>query len=166
MADVTFQGEPMTLVGALPGVGDDAPTFQLSASPVDAITFDKAPERPLLLTTAPSVDTPVCASQLKNFDGRIGDGDFDLWFVTRDTPFALDRFCGEHDISTAHTLSDFKYRALGEAFGLEIGEMGLLARSVFVIDTDGTVAYRELVTEIADEPDYDAALKAVSELST
>lgn len=168
MADITFQGDPVTLTSNPPEVGDDAPSFQVHETPVDPVSFDGSPDRPLLLTTAPSVDTPVCASQLRSFDQRLAEaGDdlsFDLWFVSRDLPFALDRFCGNHDIQLARTLSDFKERTLGEAFGLEIRELGLLARTAFVIDTDGQITYREIVSEIADEPDYEEAIRAASDL--
>lgn len=168
MADVTFQGDSVTLSGTPPRVGDSAPSFQVHETPVDPVSFDPPLDQPLLLTTAPSVDTPVCASQLRSFETRLADaGDdlsFDLWFVSRDLPFALDRFCGDNDIELARPFSDFKNEILGEAFGLEIRELGLLARAVFAIDTDGNVAYREVVSEIADEPDYEAAIRAISEL--
>lgn len=169
MTDVTFQGDPLHLSGTPPQVGDTAPEFQLHETPVDAVEFNSSPDRPLLLTTAPSVDTPVCASQLQTFDRRLGevgdDPSFDLWFVTRDLPFALDRFADEHDVNRVTTLSDFKERRLGDAFGLEIQELGLLARTVYVIDTDGEIVYREIVSEVADEPNYDGAIGAANEIA-
>ena len=167
MADLTFQGDPVTLTGTPPEVGETVSSFRLHQSPGEPMAFEPPLQRPLLLTTAPSVDTPVCANQLRAFDNRLEnpgeDRSFDLWFVTRDLPFALDRFRNEHDITAARTLSDFKDRALGESLGLEVEEMGLLARTVFVIDTDGTVTYRQLVSELADEPDYEPAIQALAD---
>lgn len=169
MTEITFQGDPLTLSGSPPNVGDEAPSFTVHEAPGEPVKFAPPLQRPVVLTTAPSVDTPVCASQLRSFDERLESGaenrQFDLWFVSRDLPFALDRFGDEHDIELARTLSDYNDRALGEAFGLEVRELGLLARAVFTIDTDGRVTYRELVGEIADQPDYEAAIRAVAELT-
>ena len=167
MSTVTFQGDPVTLTGKPPAVGASLPAFRVNKNPVESVSVSFPRERPLVVTTAPSVDTPICAAQLRTFDDRLretgDDRPFDFWFVTRDLPFALDRFADEFDIEAIETLSDFKERSLGEALGLEIKELGLLARTVFVIDPDGTVSYREIVSEIGDEPDYDAVFDAIAE---
>ncbi|TXD35063.1 thiol peroxidase [Lujinxingia vulgaris] len=166
MTKITFKGNPVTLSGTPPSVGESAPEFHVHKNPGEAIALSNAAGKRVLLTTAPSVDTGICAAQLRTFEARLAeagdDADFELWFVTRDLPFALDRFAEQAGISHVKTLSDYKDRTLGEAFGLVIDELGLLARTVFVIDKDGTVLYRELVPEIATEPDYDDAWAIVT----
>ncbi|WP_199589701.1 thiol peroxidase [Lujinxingia litoralis] len=166
MTTITFKNSPVTLSGAPPTVGEKAPNFHVHKNPVQTLALNEAAGKRVLLTTAPSVDTGVCAAQLRAFEARLAeagdDADFELWFVTRDLPFALERFAKQSGISHVKTLSDYKDRDLGQAFGLVVEELGLLARTVFVIDKDGTVIYREIVPEIATEPDYDDAWAIVT----
>jgi thioredoxin-dependent peroxiredoxin len=159
---VRFQKQDLPLSGTPPVPGERPPSVLLSKSPMETVELAFPRDRPLLLTTAPSVDTPVCANQLQLFDQKLRDSgaDLDLWFVTRDLPFALQRFVQNQSLESVQTFSDFKHRHLGDRFGLEIPSMGLLARTVFVFQRDGEVIYREIVSEISALPDLDAAWSA------
>jgi thiol peroxidase len=160
---VTLKGNPVTLVGSEVNVGDKAPDVTVRTGLADTRKLSDASDKVVVLSLAPSVDTGVCATQLRTFNERATDlgDDVEIWFVTRDVIFALDRFCGGEDIENVHAYSDSVEREVGEKFGVTMKEFGLLARSVFVIGKDGKVAYKEIVPEMTDEPDYDAALEAV-----
>lgn len=161
---VRFQDQELSLSSTPPTVGDKAPAVRLSNNPMELLHLSFPRNKRLILTTAPSVDTPVCANQLRLFDEKLqsSDADLEIFFVTRDLPFALNRFVEEQQLKRVTALSDFKEREMGEHFGLEITAMGLLARTVFVIDTDGTIIYREIVSEISALPDLDAAWTAAT----
>lgn len=159
----TFKGNPLTLVGAEIKVGDRAPHFKLvgnDLSDVESATFHG---KVRVLSVAPSLDTPVCATQTRTFNKAAVDlsDDVAIMSVSLDLPFALSRFCGAEGIERVLTASDYKYRSFGEAYGVYIRELGLLARAVFVIDRDDKVVHAEYVREVTSEPDYAAALEAV-----
>lgn len=158
----TFKGSPVTLVGTEVRVGQLAPDATLNRTLLETVKVSDARGSVLVLTTAPSVDTSVCGTQLRTFDRRAAElPDVRVWYITRDLPFALGRFCGAEGIQAVTTLSDFKERELGAHYGLHIQELGLLARATFVIDRAGRVVFREIVPEVAQEPNYDAAFLAV-----
>jgi len=117
----------------------------------------------VVLMSIPSIDTPVCAIETKRFNQEAASlsGDVVIVGVSRDLPFALKRWCGAEGVSRVVALSDYKYRSFGKEFGVELPDLGLLARAVFVLDKAGKVAHVDYVTEVAEEPDYAAALKAV-----
>jgi thiol peroxidase len=166
-AQVTFKGNPLTLSGAVPDVGDQAPDFKVQKTLMEPITLAQLRGRRVLLTAAPSVDTGVCAAQLRKFNesaAALGD-DVTLLYVTKDLPFALARFCAAEGIQQVVTASDYKTGDFGARYGLLMVELGLLARSVFVIDRAGVITYREVVGEMTHEPNYDAALAALSALT-
>ena len=155
-------GKPVHTVGELPAVGSPAPAFTLAG--VDLSTVDSAQFRgkPLLLNIFPSIDTPVCATSVREFNERAAATGLTVLCVSKDLPFAMGRFCGAEGIDNVSSASAFR-DSFGEAYGLTMtdGSMrGLLARAVVVIGADGNVAYTQLVGEVADEPDYDAALSA------
>jgi len=159
---VTFKGNPITLVGTAPTVGAKAPAFVLNKSLMETVSLSDFSSKVLILTAAPSVDTGICALQLRAFNERaaeLGD-DVAILYVTLDLPFALGRFCGAEGIERVVTASDYKSRAFAADYGLMMKELGLLARSTFVIDREGVVRYAEIVGEMTHEPDYDAALAA------
>lgn len=160
---VTFKGEPMTLVGAEVRVGDRAPDFRVVGNDLADIECDSLQGKVRVLSVAPSIDTPVCAMQTRTFNKEAAglSEDVVILSVSLDLPFALKRFCGAEGIERVITASDYKYRTFGEAYGALIRELGLLARAVFVIDREGRVAHAEYVSEVTNEPDYTAALKAV-----
>ena len=164
MAQITMRGNPINTVGELPAVGSPAPGFTLTGPDIGAVTNEQFSGKAVLLNIFPSVDTPVCATSVRTFNVRAADGGGSVLCVSNDLPFAQKRFCGAEDIENVATASAFRDR-FGEKYGVTIDDgpfAGLLARAVVVIGPDGNVAYTELVPEIAQEPDYDAALAALN----
>ena len=162
MAQITLGGKPVNTIGNLPAVGSPAPAFTLTGADLGALSSEQFRGKPVLLNLVPSVDTGVCATSVRTFNERAAGSGLTVVCVSKDLPFALSRFCGAEGIENVTTASAFR-DSFGEDYGLTItdGPMtGLLGRAVVVIDADGTVAYTELVPEIASEPDYDAALAA------
>lgn len=162
MAEITLRGTPVHTVGDLPQVGTPAPAFALTGTDLGAVSIEQYRGKPLLLNIFPSVDTPVCAASVRKFNEQAAARGLSVVCVSKDLPFALGRFCGAEGIENVVSASAFR-DSFGEDYGITIvdGPMaGLLGRAVVVIDADGTVAYTELVPEIAAEPDYDAALAA------
>ena len=162
MAEITLGGKPVHTVGELPAVGTPAPAFALTGVDLAPVASGQFHGKPLLLNIFPSVDTPVCAASVLMFNQRAADAGLTVVCVSKDLPFALSRFCGAEGIESVTSASAFRDK-FGEDYGVTIvdGPMaGLLARAVVVVGADGTVAYTELVPEIASEPDYDAALAA------
>jgi thiol peroxidase len=160
---VRFKRQPVTLVGTEVKVGSEAPDFTAHQSLTDTRRLSEARGQVVVLTAAPSVDTQVCAAQLRAFNTQAASlgPDVQVWYITRDLPFALSRFCSAEGIERVVPLSDAKEREFGERYGVAIKELGLLARSTFVVDRQGKVVYREIVPELTQEPNYDAALLAV-----
>ena len=162
MAQITLGGKPVNTIGNLPAVGSPAPAFTLTGADLGAVSSEQFRGKPVLLNIFPSVDTGVCATSVRTFNERAAGSGLAVVCVSKDLPFALSRFCGAEGIENVTTASAFR-DSFGEDYGLTItdGPMtGLLGRAVVVIGADGTVAYTELVPEIASEPDYDAALAA------
>lgn len=159
----TFQGNPLTLVGPALKVGSEAPHFTLTANDLSDLRCETYHGKILVLSVVPSLDTPVCATQTRTFNQRATQlaQDVAVLTVSMDLPFAQKRFCGAEGIERVVTASDYKHRAFGEAFGVLIKELGLLARAVFVLDRQGRVVHAEYVPEVTHEPNYDAALAAV-----
>jgi thiol peroxidase len=162
MAEITLRGNPIHTVGELPAVGTPAPAFTLTGATLAPVSSDQFSGKPLLLNIFPSVDTPVCAASVRKFNEQAAARGLSVLCVSKDLPFALSRFCGAEGIENVTSASAFR-DSFGEDYGITItdGPMaGLLGRAVVVVGADGTVAYTELVGEIAEEPDYDAALAA------
>jgi thioredoxin-dependent peroxiredoxin len=164
MAQITMRGNPINTVGDLPAVGSPAPSFTLTGSDLSPVSSEQFQGKPVLLNIFPSVDTPVCATSVRTFNERAAATGLSVLCVSEDLPFAQARFCGAEGIENVETASAFR-DSFGQDYGLTIADgpfAGLLARAVVVIGTDGNVAYSELVPEIANEPNYDAALDALS----
>lgn len=163
---VTFKGNPITLVGDAVGVGDQAPDVTLTKAPFTPFKMSEhAAGRVVVLSVTPSVDTGVCNKQVHAFQERVASlPNVAIWNVSMDLPFALNRFCGAEGISGVETLSDYKNREFGSKYGVYMKELGLLARSVFVVDGGGVVRYVEIVPEMTTEPDYDGVLEALKGL--
>lgn len=162
MAQITLRGTPINTVGDLPAVGSPAPAFSLTGSDLGTVNKDQFSGKPLVLNIFPSIDTPVCANSVRKFNEQASARGLTVVCVSKDLPFALSRFCGAEGIENVSSASAFR-DSFGEDYGVTIvdGPMaGLLARAVVVVGADGKVAYTELVPEIAQEPDYDAALAA------
>jgi thioredoxin-dependent peroxiredoxin len=164
MAQITLKGNPINTVGELPAVGAPAPSFTLTGTDLGTVSSDQFSDKPVLLNIFPSVDTPVCATSVRTFNERAAASGVAVLCVSNDLPFAQKRFCGAEGIENVTTASGFR-DSFGKDYGITIADgpmAGLLGRAVVVIGADGNVAYSELVPEIAQEPDYDAALAALS----
>jgi thiol peroxidase len=164
MATTALKGTPIKTVGELPEVGSPAPDFTLTGPDLGDISSADLPGR-LVLNIFPSVDTGVCAASVRRFNQlAAGLDDTTVLCVSQDLPFAQKRFCGAEGLDNVRVGSTFR-SDFGDRLGVTQvdGPMkGLLARAVVVIDADGTVSHTELVPDISQEPDYDAAVAAVS----
>lgn len=164
MAEITLRGNPIHTVGDLPAVGAPAPAFTLTGGDLSDITLGDFVGQQLVLNIFPSVDTGVCATSVRTFNQKAGGREgVTVLNVSADLPFAQARFCGAEGIDGVKNGSAFR-SDFGTAYGVTItdGPMrGLLSRAVVVIDAEGNVAYTEQVPEIAQEPNYDAALAAL-----
>ena len=160
---VTVQGNPLTLLGKAPNVGDEAPGFRVVDGEFNEVKLSDFRGNAVLVSAVPSLDTGVCALQTKRFNEeaeKLPAGVVVLT-ISQDLPFAQTRFCGAEKIERIKVLSDHVWREFGERYGVLIKENALLARSIWVISPDGKVVYREIVRELTDHPDYDTALHAV-----
>ncbi|MBU9765167.1 thiol peroxidase [Mycobacterium sp. TNTM28] len=163
MAQITLRGNSINTVGDLPAVGSSAPSFSLTGTDLGAVTSDQFQGKAVLLNIFPSIDTPVCATSVRTFNERAAGSGATVLCVSKDLPFAQKRFCGADGIENVTAASAFR-GSFGEDYGIALADgpmAGLLGRAVVVIGADGNVAYTELVPEIAQEPDYDAALAAL-----
>lgn len=167
-AAITFKGTPMTLLGDELKVGQQAPDFTIHyfEGGLKTWTLADLKGKPTLISVVPSLDTGVCQIQTKRFNQEIGalEGKINALTVSRDLPFAMNRFCGAEDIKGLKTGSDYQSGAFGNSWGLMIDELKLLARAVYVLDASGKVVYGEIVPEVTQEPNYFGALSAVKAL--
>lgn len=166
---VIFKGNPMTLVGEEVKSGQAAPEFVMHAfedGQMKRLTPSDLKGKPSILSVVPSLDRPVCQKQTKRFNEEVGAlGDkVNAWTVSLDLPFAMNRFCGAENIKSIRSVSDYQDRSFGKNWGMLIDELKILARGTFVLDKDGKVVYAETVKEVGQEPNYDAALKALKGL--
>ena len=165
MAEITYKGTPVRTVGELPAVGSKAPDFELVGADLSPISLSDFAGGNLVLNIFHSLDTGTCALSVRAFNERAaGLEGTAVLCVSKDLPFALKRFCGAEGIENVGVASDFR-SDFGGAYGVTYSDgplRGLLARSVVVIDGEGTVVYTEQVAETRNEPDYDAALAAIS----
>lgn len=164
MAEVTLGGNSVHTSGDLPEVGSAAPSFTLTRSDLGDVSASDFDGKNVVLNIFPSVDTPTCASSVRTFNERAaGLDNTAVVCVSADLPFAQGRFCGAEGIENVSTGSSFR-SSFGDDFGVNLTDgplAGVLARAVVVVGADGTVKHTELVSEIANEPDYDAALGAL-----
>lgn len=165
MAKITLQGNPIETVGNLPKVGTKAPDFTLVGTDLSQKSLTDYAGSKVILNIFPSVDTGTCAMSVRSFNKNAASLDnTKVLCVSRDLPFAQGRFCGAEGIENVEMLSDFSTGDFGKNYGLEIASpplAGLHSRCIVVIDENGTVTYTEQVAETADEPNYEAALKAI-----
>lgn len=164
MANTAFKGSPVQTSGELPVSGSKAPDFVLVGTDLSEVTSAALKGRRVVLNIFPSVDTGVCAASVRRFNELASSMDnTTVVCASADLPFALARFCGAEGIENVTAASSFR-GGFGEAYGVTMTDgplAGLLARSVVVLDGEGTVLHAELVPEIAQEPDYDAAVEAL-----
>ena len=163
---VTMKGNPITLMGTELQVGDKAPDFVAIDNDLNPVSFDSFRGNVCIVSSVPSLDTPVCDMETRRFNDEAGrlDDDVEILTISMDLPFAQKRWCGAAGVDRVQTLSDHRDAAFGQAYGVLIKGFRLLARAVFVVDKEGTIRYMELVKEIASEPDYDSVLTAAKEL--
>jgi thiol peroxidase len=165
MAQTALQGNPVKLAGELPAVGSTAPDFTLVDKDLGDKSLADFAGKKKLLNIVPSLDTPVCATSTKHFNTSMaGKADAVALVISADLPFAMGRFCGAEGIDNVVALSMMRSRSFAKDYGVLIEDgplAGITARAVVVLDADNTVVYTQLVPEITEEPDYDAALAAI-----
>lgn len=165
MATVTLQGTTFNTNGELPAVGSAAPDFHLVDGKLNDVRLADYSGKKVILNIVPSLDTPTCATSTKKFNEKAaGRDDVAVLVVSADLPFAQGRFCSAEGIENVTPLSLMRSRAFAKDYGVLMTDgplAGITARAIVVIDGDGKVLYTQLVPEIADEPDYDAALAAL-----
>ncbi|RPA38289.1 thiol peroxidase [Shewanella frigidimarina] len=165
---ITMGGNPVALEGRIPKINTVAPLFTVVDEKFNPVSLSDFKGKTVLISAVPSLDTGVCALQTKRFNKEFTKYDADVVMLTisEDLPFAQKRFCQTENVDKIKVLSDSVWRDFGEKYGLLIKDRGLLARSIFIIDPQGILKYQELVTEVSEHPDYDAALAALTEISS
>jgi len=160
---VTFKGSPLTLVGPELKAGQKAPDFKVLKTLAEEVTLKSTAGKVRLITSVPSLDTPVCDAMTRRFNVAAAQlpPNVTLLTISMDLPFAQSRFCSTAGIERVQTLSDYREASFGENYGVLIKEFRLLARAVFVIGADDVVKYVQYVKEITEHPDYERALAAV-----
>ncbi len=166
MAETALRGNPVNTSGDLPAVGAAAPEFTLTKSDLSTVSSSDLAGQQIVLNIFPSVDTPTCATSVRTFNERAASlENTTVLCVSADLPFAQGRFCGAEGIENAQTASTFRNAEFLSDYGVGMVDWplhGLCARAVVVVDGQGNVVHSQLVGEIADEPDYDAAIGALA----
>ncbi|MBB6177167.1 thiol peroxidase [Anoxybacillus tengchongensis] len=161
MASVTFKGNPVTLIGQEVKVGDVAPNFTVLANDLSPVTLDDTKGFVRLISVVPSIDTGVCDAQTRRFNEEAGSIEgVKVLTISVDLPFAQKRWCAASGLENVVTLSDHRDVSFGQAYGVLIQELRLLARAVFVVDRNDRVTYVEYVSEATNHPNYEAAIEA------
>lgn len=164
MANVTFKHNPVTLIGNEIKVGDKAPEFTVLANDMSEVTLASSKGKIRLFSVVPSVDTGVCDTQTRKFNEEASKlENVEVITVSVDLPFAQRRWCAASGLENVITVSDHRDLSFGEAYGVVMKELRLLARAVFVVDANDTVTYVEYVSEGSNHPNYEAAIAAVKE---
>ena len=166
---VTLKGNPVTLVGNDVAVGQPAPDCALVANDLSEFKLSSLKGKKVILSVVPSLDTAVCDLQTKRFNKEAAalGNDVVVLTISMDLPFAQKRWCGAAGVDRVRTLSDYREAAFGKAYGVLIASAPLsrlLARSIFVVDAQGVLRYKQIVPEITTEPDYNSVLEAVKKI--
>ncbi len=166
MATTKFKGSDVELLGNTVNVGDKAPAITVvNSDGLGDVTVGGAQDKTQLIIVVPSLDTGVCATETRNFNAKVaGLDNVQATIVSLDLPFAAGRFCSAEGIDKLTVTSDFRNKDFANAYGVLLGGSvlaGVTCRAIFVVNTDGVVTYKEIVPEITEEPNYDAALAAV-----
>ena len=164
---ITMRGNPLTLIGNEVKVGDVAPDFVVLDNNLSPVKFSSFRGKTCIISSVPSLDTPVCDMETKKFNeeaGRLGP-DVAILTVSMDLPFAQKRWCAAAGVDKVQTLSDHRDASFGTSYGVLIKELRLLARAVFLVDRKGIIQYIQLVKEVSKEPDYEAVLNTLRKLS-
>jgi thioredoxin-dependent peroxiredoxin len=159
---VTMRGNPMTLVGPELKPGQKAPAFTAVGKGLAPVTLDQFKGKVKIIAAIPSIDTPVCDAETRRFNEEASKlpGDVQILTISMDLPFAQARWCGAAGVDKVTTISDWRAAEFGQKYGALIKELHLLARAVFVIDKNDNVVYSEYVKEVANQPNFEAALDA------
>lgn len=164
--EVTFKGEAVKLSGVELNIGDNAPLVRLKGNDLGSVIVGGKQDKIQVINVVPSLDTPVCAEQTRVFNKRLAEkNNVEVFVVSMDLPFAQGRFCSVEGIKHVRAVSDFANREFGEKYGLLVEDSpleGLLARAVFIVDLDGKIIYKEICSEITNEPDYEKAINAIA----
>ncbi|WP_085991686.1 thiol peroxidase [Oceanobacillus senegalensis] len=164
MANVTFGQEPVTLLGSEVKVGDTAPDFTALSNDLKEVSLENYKGKVKLIAAVPSVDTGVCSAEAKRFNEEASSLDnVQVLTISMDLPFAQARWCAAEGVKNLDTLSDHRDASFGENYGVLMKENRLLARAVFVVDSENKVTYVEYVPEVTTHPNYEAALEAAKQ---
>lgn len=156
---VTLKGNPMTLVGPELHIGDKAPDFEAVDSTMKPVNLGATGQKVRIFSVVPSLDTPVCDAQTKRFNDEAAKlPDLEIYTVSMDLPFGQKRWCNDFGIDKVKMLSDHRNASFGMAYGTLIKELRIESRAIFVVDKKGMIQHVEYVKEVADHPDYEAAL--------
>ncbi|MEJ7423801.1 thiol peroxidase [Staphylococcus warneri] len=164
MTEITFKNNPVTLSGQQVNEGDVAPNFTVLDNDLNQKSLDDYANKKKLISVVPSIDTGVCDQQTRKFNEEASQEDGVVLTISVDLPFAQKRWCASNGLDNVVTLSDHRDLSFGENFGVVMEEMRLLARSVFVLDQDNKVVYKEIVSEGTNFPDFEKALEAYQNL--
>lgn len=156
----------ITLIGKQINIGDIAPNFKVVSDTFSPVELNEFKGKTILISVVPSLDTGVCSIQTKRFNEEVANlpADIVMLTISNDLPFAQKRFCKAENIDKLTVLSDAVWRDFGLKYGLLIKDMGLLTRAIFIIDVENKIAYKELVSNISNHPDYDNALATIKAL--
>jgi thioredoxin-dependent peroxiredoxin len=161
MASITFKNNPVTLLGNEVKVGDTAPDFTVLANDMSPVTLADSKGKIRIISVVPSIDTGVCDAQTRRFNEDASNlSNVEVLTISVDLPFAQKRWCAANGLENVKTLSDYRDLSFGEAYGVHIKELRLLARAVFVVDANDKVTYVEYVSEGTNHPNYEAAIEA------
>ena len=159
--NITFNGDPITLVGEKIKVGDNAPDFLVVDNNLKNVTLSDTNGKRIFITV-PSIDTSVCDMEVRKFNEEATKlKDVTVYVVSMDLPFAQSRWCGNAGVENVKIVSDYKHKSFGNNYGTLVEELGLLSRAVFVVDENNKVKYVEYCEDIVNEPNYEKALEAV-----
>lgn len=163
---VTLHGNPLTLVGNEMKIGGKAPDVDLLDNELKPVKLSSFRGKVVVVSSVPSLDTPVCDMETRRFNSEAANlgPNVVILTISNDLPFAQKRWCGAAGVDKVKTLSDHREAAFGQAYGVLIKELRLLARSIFVLDAEGVVRYVQHVKEVSQEPDYAAVIAAVKKL--
>lgn len=163
MKNIKFQGNPLTLDGNTVNIGEKLRNFTVVGNDLSPVAL-KDTKGVRIFLTVPSIDTPVCDTEVKKFNQEVDKLDgVTCYTVSMDLPFAQSRWCASANIEAVQTVSDYKDKEFGKATGTYINELGLLTRASFVVDSEGLVTFVEYLEEITNEPNYDNILAAAKQ---
>ncbi|KZN50320.1 thiol peroxidase [Pseudoalteromonas luteoviolacea] len=163
---VTAGGKPVTLLGSGVEIGDQAPNFKVVNADFTPVALSQFEGQAVLISVVPSLDTGICSLQTKYFNEKVASDypNIAMLTISTDLPFAQKRFCKQEGVDKVQTLSDAVWRNFGEQYGLLIKDMGLLSRAVFILDKKHKVKYKQLISNLASEPNYEEVIDTLKAL--